>query len=336
MNKLNQFRGTRLTTVILISIGLSLFLWGRYKLNGSEEFTMGAEVLCNVSDPEKFTAFTCLTNSVEEMSTVTLTVLCAKKDRDLLRPDDFSLMLDFSNESQQNVIPAMELKPSMARYLGPQDFKDKFKVINVEPKRLKAVIDTITDRSLPVLVDIKGEPGEGYAISATNITPSFVTVKGPGALLAKTTGVMTESLSVEGVKENLDTFCSVIVPEKLETHTRNVRIALEITHAPKVVGLEKIAVERFGTPQGNCEAVFTPATVDITMEVPVNDEDLFDPKEVKAFVDVSNLAPSEYTLPVKVLPTKAGRVKAIEPKEINVSVIKPLRPAKPEKPAKAD
>ena len=98
--------------------------------------------------------------------------------------------------------------------------------------------------------------------------------------------------------------------------------------------MEKIAVEHFGTPQGNCEATFTPATVDITMEVPMDDVEEFDPKEVKAFVDVSNLAPSEYTLPVKVLPVKAGRVKAIEPKEIKVSIIKPARPAKPEKPPK--
>ncbi|MBO7448535.1 hypothetical protein J6U78_09455 [bacterium] len=330
--KFNQFKGTRLTTVILISIGLSLFLWGRYKLNGAEEFTMKAEILCNVSDPEKFTAFTCYTNTTEEVNMVELTVLCTKMDRDLIRPDDFALMLDFSSETQQNVIPALELKPSMARYMGPQDFKGKFNVVDIEPKRLKAVIDTISDRSLPVIVDIKGEPGDGYAVSATNITPSFVTVKGPGELLSKMTGVMTESLSVEGVKKTLDTFCSVVVPEKIETHTRNVRVKLEISHAPKIVAMEKIAVEHFGTPQGNCEATFSPATVDITMEVPVDDIEAFDPKEVKAFVDISNLAPSEYTLPVKVLPVKAGRVKDIEPKEIKVSIVKPVRPAKPEKP----
>ena len=326
--KFNQFKGTRLTTVILISIGLSLFLWGRYKLNGSEEFTMDAEVLCNVSDSEKFTAFTCLTNSTEEMSMVTLTVLCAKKDRDLLRSDDFSLMLDFSSESQQNVIPALELKPSMARYLGPQDFKDKFKVIDVEPKRLKAVIDTISDRSLPVVVDIKGTPGEGYTVGATNITPSFVTVRGPLALISKMESVATEALSVEGVKKDLDTFCSVIVPEKIETHTRNVRVKLDISHAPKVISLEKVAVERFGISQGDREAVFTPSTVDITMEVPVDDVGEFDAKDIKPFVDISNLAPSEYTLPVKVMQSKVGRIKSIDPPEVKVSIQKGTRPPK--------
>ncbi|MBR5624697.1 hypothetical protein IKW72_06825 [bacterium] len=345
MNKLNQFKGTRLTMVIMISIGLSIFLWARYKVSGSEEFQMDAEVVCNVSDPEKFTAFTCLTNTTEEINQVKLTVRCAKIDRAKVRPGDFALYLDFTAEKEQNVIPSLELKPSMAQYMGPSADKDKFTVMDVYPRRLRAVVDTIGDRSLPIRVDIKGTPGEGYAITQTNVSPSFITVKGPEELLSKMESLSTETLSVEGVNKDLDTLCSVVVPEKLNAHTRHVTVKLEISHEPKVVSLEKIAIARFGTPQGDKEVTFQPATVDLIMEVPVEDAEAFDPKSISPYVDVNNLAPADYTLPVKVLPPKVGNVKKIIPSEIEVSIQqkpkvpkapKPAAPSKPEVSSKAD
>ena len=319
-NKFSQFRGTRLITVIALSALVSLLLWGHYKVNDSVEVTLPAEILCNVSDPLKYTAFTCLTNSTEEIREVKLVVVCSKLDMDLLRAHDFALHLDLENETQANVIPAFEVKTSQARYIGPAPLKSKFKVVSVEPKRLRVVVDNLIDRSLPVLVELKGEPSEGYTVTQTNIFPSFVSVKGPEALLSELPGVPTEPISIEGLNKNLDTYCSIKLPAKMECRHHTVRVGLDVSHAPKVLTLEKVAVERFGMPQKDHEAIFTPATVDIKVEVPIDESEIFDPKDIRAFVDVNNLAPDDYSLPVKVLQTKTGRVSKITPTEIKVSI----------------
>lgn len=142
-------------------------------------------------------------------------------------------------------------------------------VVRTEPEMIRVDLDFLEEKRVPVRLSLSGEPAPGFTALEPALTPSQVTVKGPGRLL----NVIQEAqaaINVSGARNNLNQRVQVRVAKKtgqnLEVSPGMVEVLIPVvTQGP----VKTVAV--FADVQGKPKADFAvkelrvePAKVDVT------------------------------------------------------------------------
>ncbi len=94
-------------------------------------------------------------------------------------------LADLKTENWQITVDASQAK--LGENTLPIQVKESVgaaKVVSVEPKEIKVMIDQIEEKSIPIKLQVKGQPAEGFQLYKTTISPSTVAVKGFSAELS--------------------------------------------------------------------------------------------------------------------------------------------------------
>jgi len=110
-----------------------------------------------------------------------------------------------------------------------EDIKDKLplKAVNREGKEVNGVevktkfvevtMPMFKVKEVPIIVDLQGQPQDGFKITNTETSPGFVIIKGPRNVVDQVSEIKTKSINVDGLRETASQETTLILPDGLTT-----------------------------------------------------------------------------------------------------------------------
>jgi hypothetical protein len=235
----------------------------------------------------------------------------------LLDPDRLVLRLDLSNVTPGQAV--IKVGPEMFNVPRQTD------VTRISPSQIVLDIDRLTDRQVPIHVEISGQPAPGYRIASVKATPSSTTVRGPTHLLANLDNVQTQPVDVGGARSEL------AAPVSLSTPGEHMTIVgpkvVEATIAIGVVVVNRnfrgLAVEVRDT---DYKFQVEPRDINVVLRGPMNQLSGIDLRG-SVYVSAEDVGPGLHRLPVQIeLPEGIQLVRAT-PENVKVRIYREKRNA---------
>ena len=159
-----------------------------------------------------------------------------------------------------------------------------------EPARLALTLDNRMRTALPVFPSIDGNPADGYQFYGATAFPDTLEVEGPASEVSVLNRLLTDTISIAGRTRSFMVETG-IVPESRYTQVlgeQTLRVQITIDETSAVRTLTGIPVVLDGQVY---EARVTPSNIDVTLAAPAGVLDKVDPGNLRAVVDLADLAP---------------------------------------------
>jgi len=188
-------------------------------------------------------------------------------------------------------------------------------VVRVSPERVTVTLDRITEKNVPVTVNVLGTPAPGYKRLEPVVTPPVVNVKGPLQLLKEINRVAV-SVDIGGTSTGVEQVLPVSTGVKnVELHPDTVKVTVPVEPLPSRAVMVEPRVK--GTPAEGFRVksvTVEPDTVQVT-----GVEELLDGLETLRTepLDISG-AGGDITGKVEVILPE--QVSSATPREVNVTV----------------
>lgn len=84
--------------------------------------------------------------------------------------------------------------------LAPEDINvpQNVEVIAIAPSEIRVALDSLAEKTLPIVAHVTGEPAPGHAVEEVSVEPRSARLLGPAAALAKMSSVETDPVSLAG------------------------------------------------------------------------------------------------------------------------------------------
>ena len=294
------------------SLLLAIFLWFFIMGEKKAEFSFGDVPLVLLNKPSD------------------LIITDQTADRINLRVSGSRTVLStLSSSNIKATIDLEEVKP------GTTVFKDLIekvklpygtKITSISPAEFSLTLDSVVVNKVPVHLDMKGSPQEGYEISRISIKPEFVDVSLAKSEAKELKKVMTAPLDISGVKENVEEEIALVLtgldpPRSISE--RKVEVSILISEKIVEKTMTNVAVELINSQY---KTKVNPATFQLTVKGPYHLIHELSGKNVSARIDLKGLKPGEYSKKAEIrLPEKVSLVEA-KPLRFKIAVSKnPLK-----------
>lgn len=191
------------------------------------------------------------------------------------------------------------------------------KVLSINPTAIVIKLEQIKRRDVPVRVELRGIPPEGFKISETSVKPSVVRIKGAESRVESVTEVSTAPIDVGNLRQSIEREVALDLARygiQLDGELPRVSIHVEPTQANfriKNVDIRVLSSYKFTLDVKNVTVLVRAAPQDLKT---------LDRSRVYAVIDLRGRPKGKYTEPVKViLPENVGLVKAI-PDKVTVTL----------------
>lgn len=219
----------------------------------------------------------------------------------------------FLPHDQTGMLTNIRVSPQHIRNLNP---KVRVKIHNPEEE---IFIDKIQTKSLPVVENLKGLPGEGFMIQNIKIEPQMIAVTGLRSDLKKMTQLTTEPLDIAGLSTDSQLLAHIETEIKDPVTLSTEEVSVTINLAKKKINRSfpriKIAHDQPGV-------TFTsqPDEVTVTLQgVPDVIEKLSN-ENIRAFIDLRDKQKGTYTVKAKVQIPPETILVGVEPEDVKVVV----------------
>lgn len=171
-------------------------------------------------------------------------------------------------------------------------------ILRINPTSITLRVEARQTKTVPVDITLIDSPAAGYRVSLARVTPSTIFIRGPEKNIESIDQLATQPISLKDVSESFKTEIALDLPEDVtvggHTASDTPLVVVEVNIE------ENIIVRRFTAivVEGR-NAVYpvriTPPVVDIDVRGPENRLDqLSADDDIRAFVDLSGLAPGVY------------------------------------------
>lgn len=194
-------------------------------------------------------------------------------------------------------------------------------VTQVTPPTVSLSIEAAGRKLVPVLPDIVGTPADGHARGRVTVTPSTVEVVGPQSRLARLESATTEAVSIDDARETVVDEVNIGVQDnalRLDS-PRAAQVTIEIRAAPIERTISQVTV-RFRNLAAGRTARIVPDTAAVTVSGPREVVSALTREVLEPYVDLSNLGPGRYTLPLQADSTRDVATVSFEPDRVTVRV----------------
>lgn len=105
-------------------------------------------------------------------------------------PDKLEAVIDLSDAAKGEKIYR----------LAPEDINiaPEIEVIAISPGDVRILLDTLSEKTLPIVANLAGTPAPGFAVSDVVVEPHHARITGPSTALAKMATVTTDPISLAG------------------------------------------------------------------------------------------------------------------------------------------
>lgn len=262
------------------------------------------------------------TTNGEPLQAVQVTIMCSARDRDRLRDVDYTVEIDLQNEAE-NIIPSFALRANEhIRYRGRKEFADRYRIVSFSPERVRLVIDSTEMRLVSVEPVYTGTPADGYEVSSISANPSAVMVRGPARIIREMTSIPTETIDISGLSRPFQKPVRVVATNLQVTimDKTPVEVKIGINTKPVQRRFVGVPVLALGQAAHQRNVVFTPKTVTVVLQGIREMMDMVEPRSVRAFVDVRDLATSGFSVPVQALGPANVNVVSVMPHTVTVTL----------------
>ena len=235
----------------------------------------------------------------------------------LLNPDRLVLRLDLSGVTVGQAV--FKIGPEMFNVPRQTD------VTRVSPSQIVLDIDRVTDRQVPVHVDVQGHPAPGYRIASVRANPPTATVRGPSRFVLRLDNLQTSPVELNAARSDIDQSAVLIPPGERMTLVgpQTVEAVVAINEVIVKREFRDLAVEVRDT---DYKARVQPQRIAVTVRGPLN---LLTGLNLRGsvYVTAEDMDPGLHDLPVQIeLPDGIQLVRAT-PDNVKVRLYKPKRAA---------
>jgi len=319
--------GTRLRLLLfknfrirLVSVVVALGAWAYVQIR-TDQVVVDLSVPIQFSLAENYTARAFTTNG-QPIQAVSLSIICGRRDRDVLRDVDYAVLIDLTGESE-NILSSLELKEGeQVAYVGPGHQTGRYQLRRIEPQRIRVEIDRSVRKNLFVEPVISGSPAEGYEITKTNVNPTAVMVRGPSRVLQDVISIKTDPIAVDGLsktfqgKMRLD--LSTLAAAAVDQTTVDVTIGINLK--PVQSRFSGIVISALNKPSRDVSITVAPPTATVTLQAHQEQMSGVTPDAIAAYIDARFLTSGSFTLPVRVVPPAGCTLVGAEPGTVTVTV----------------
>ena len=192
--------------------------------------------------------------------------------------------------------------------------------LNLDPGTIRIevpIVQQIAYRTVPVNATIAGTVPAGYWLTGISVTPAAVTITGSTEAIETVNFVQTAPIDVSGLVMGTERQATVVLPDGIGlTGSQTVTVAIDVNPLqgsqtfpvqPQVIGLGP-----------DLAALTTPVRITVAGDVPRLRE--LRVSEIQATVDVLDLGPGTYSLPVEVTAPPGFQVVAVTPGQTTVFI----------------
>jgi YbbR domain-containing protein len=191
----------------------------------------------------------------------------------------------------------------------------------VSPPTVALTLERSGHRVVSVVPEVEGEPALGYVVGKVSAEPPTVEVVGPESHLEALTEATTEPVSIDGARGVVrDTVTIGVTDAALRLRDpRTAIVTVQVMPAPIERTIRSVAVRVRDDEKPN-RTDLSPSVVDVVVRGPRDVVADLDGRGVEVYVEVAQLAPGRYTLPVKSDPRDVFEVLRTEPASVQVRV----------------
>ncbi len=191
------------------------------------------------------------------------------------------------------------------------------KVLSINPTAILIKLEYLKRRDVPVHVELRGVPPEGYRVVSTTIHPELVRIKGAESKVEAVTDLETTPIDVSNLRHPLDREAPLDLSRLgVQLDGPVPRALVDVEPISANFKLNKVAV-RVLTPY---RYKLDEKTVTVSVRAEPKDIRTLDPSRVYGVVDLTGKPKGTYEEPVKVvLPEDVGLVKVV-PDRVNVTL----------------
>jgi YbbR domain-containing protein len=192
------------------------------------------------------------------------------------------------------------------------------RVVRLLPSQVKATLEPIVERVIPIEPVVLGVAAEGYELGGVKVFPETVKVRGAKSKVEELTVARTSSLNISGLDKSLTQEVELIPLGEQIILTEKPKIELRAIIREKTENktLAAIPIKALPITQG---AVIEPQTVKVVLNGPLSQIRGLDANQVIASVNMQELKPGEDELKINIqLPTSITLVRA---KPVKVKVV---------------
>jgi YbbR domain-containing protein len=190
-------------------------------------------------------------------------------------------------------------------------------VVQIAPSNISLMFEPSATKLVPVVPEVEGEPREGYEAGTLTAVPATVEVVGPASAIERLTEAMTEPVSIAGAFGTVTEVVNVGVPDP--SVRLRVPQSAEVTVTMRPAAAEwAVTALAVGSRSGNTSEI-TPREVTVYVRGSRTAR-VFGPDAFEALIDVEELGPGQFQLPVRVVPPPGVVVLRVEPSAVRVVV----------------
>lgn len=291
----------------LIALILSLILW--LHAVTEREYTVSFDCLVRVVNiPEEFVL-------AQAPASILSQITAKGKDIIILRFKRPEIVIDAGNRK----VKQFNAKLTAANLILPFELEAARATFQISEVSVK--MDRLASKPVTVKIEISGQPAAGYLVSdSSSVKPDRVMLFGPERQLSQTDTVYTQPVKVDDLDRSARIKVGLALPDPRYYRTQPESVAVEIKLEKSGERLFKsipLALKNRG--QGYMVS-FSPGTVDIIVAGPQDILEKTSPGDIRAFLDVKDLAPGQYIMQAVIeLPEKMELI-AASPRTFEVSV----------------
>ncbi|MBI1883090.1 MAG: hypothetical protein HYS08_02660 [Chlamydiae bacterium] len=220
-------------------------------------------------------------------------------------------------------------KPGVVQFdLSPEDFKlsPRIQILDIYPNRLSVTLDFLIEKELPVKAHFVGKPERGFRVKDFVANPTVVKVIGPKQRLEKLMEIETLPILLTGRTRS---FVQGIALKPLlsddprvELQHVDVYTRIEPDLAKRTLG--GVTLSLLEGPKARVPVRFVKDEIEVTLEGSSDILEKMHASDLKAYVDVMDLKPGKYQLPVNVLPVRGLNVVESNPRVVEVEISEEL------------
>lgn len=213
--------------------------------------------------------------------------------------------------------------PGLVRLsIAPEDIEvpQGVQVLDVHPKQLSITLDELVEKELPVKAQFVGKLEKGYQMKDFTINPSVVTVVGAKQKLEKLSAIETRPVILTGRTRSFVQTAPLRPLFKKHNPAQQVDVYVKVEQEMTQRVVENIPVVILQGPIGTQSFRLTTSVVRAHVEGPKDWLDKIRATDLKAFIDITELKPGKYQLPVNIMPIQGVTVTTIEPDVVEVEI----------------
>ncbi|MBU2514848.1 hypothetical protein KJ966_26310 [bacterium] len=224
----------------------------------------------------------------EPLQLISVTVEIPKNELAQVHPSLFQASINLEGSVQGE----MEFEMTKKIISAPNNIK----IIEIEPKVVKLVLEEIIEKELPIQPVFVGELAKGYVLEQITMIPESVKVKGLASILGKIERLQTKAINIEAIDGDLEMLAYVVFPKGITA----IDPKPEYYTVQIVVGSEPINVRFINIPIGiiNNDYVtrINPRTFNMLVRGPRSLMENYKKEDIQAFIDLERYKPGNYKI----------------------------------------